>query len=111
MADFLTQAIRDIQTGVTDPLIRSIQAPITGGIQETQKAAEGTTAALTGKSLTEMGETEGGLIGAAMDFQGQLMKGGIGNIASAFGLEPKTLLIFGGVAAVAIVIILVVLKT
>lgn len=111
MSNPFLDAIRDIQTGITDPLIKGIQAPITAGIQETQKATEGTTAALTGKSLTEHAEGKGGLMGAAQEFQGQLMKGGIGNIASAFGIEPRTLLIVGAAAAVGIVVLVVVLKS
>ncbi len=104
-------AIRDIQTGITDPFIQSIQAPISEGITTTQEAAEGTTAALTGKSLSEMAEGKGGLIGAAQDFQGQLMKGSIGNIAGSFGIEPKTLLLVGAAAIVGIVVLIVVMKT
>lgn len=92
--------IKAFQTGITDPLI-----------QQTQAAAEGTTQALTGKSLTEQAETEGGLFGAFQAFQGDMMKGGIGNIASSFGVEPRTLMIVGAAAVVGIVVLLVVLKT
>jgi len=41
------------------------------------------------------------------DMQGNFMKGGIGNIAGAFGVDPKILLIAGVIAAIIVVVMVI----
>lgn len=88
--------------------IEAGQEIVGGGIRGGQNIVEGTTGAIFGEGAPAEIQ-EKGLLSFGQQVQGNLMGAGIGNVASAFGVEPKMLLLVGAAIA-AIVIVMVIAK-
>ena len=99
---FLDEFVGHMQNVVDDTIThgQNVGSDITEGI-----LGKGSVKEMEKKGILDFGMDKSG------DIQGKMMGMGIGNLAEAFGVDPKTIMIVGAAAVVGIVVLLVVLKT
>ena len=80
----------------------------TGGVSDVASGTAELTGDLYGTVKEGLFTEAQDLLGKGLSLQGQMQKGAVGNVASAFGVSPQMILIAG--AIVGIIIIVMVIK-